>query len=104
MKVRIFDNRLEKFIWSLEKPTIAKVLRVIDLLELFGNRLNMPHSKKVVGRLFELRIRGTQEVRILYVFSGGEAVLLHGFIKKSRQAPKRDIDIALGKLKHLTSI
>lgn len=32
MEIRIFDNQLEKFIQSLEKSTIAKVLRTIDLL------------------------------------------------------------------------
>ncbi len=72
MEARIFDDDLEKFIKSLEKSTIAKVLRIIDLLELFGNRLNMPHSKKVVSHLFELRIRGVHEVRILYVFNKGK--------------------------------
>lgn len=104
MEVRILDSDLEKFIKSLEKPTIAKVLRIIDLLELFGNKLNMPHSKKVTGHLFELRIRGVQEVRILYVFNKEEAVLLNGFIKKSSRIPKKEISIALGKLNRLTRI
>ena len=104
MEVRIFDSDLEKFIELLEKSTTAKVLRIIDLLELFGNKLGMPHSKMVFNRLFELRIRGIQEVRILYVFDKGEAVLLHGFIKKSRHVPKKEIDLALGKLNRLTSV
>jgi len=36
MKIRIFDISLEQFIGSLQKPTIAKVLRTLDLLEEFG--------------------------------------------------------------------
>ncbi|MFA5792579.1 MAG: type II toxin-antitoxin system RelE/ParE family toxin [Candidatus Gracilibacteria bacterium] len=55
---------VEKFILKLEKPTIAKVLRTVDLLEKFGNDLGMPHSKKIRHNLFELRVRGGQEVRI----------------------------------------
>ena len=55
--VRLVDSKVEAFIRSLEKPTIAKVLRTIDLLETFGNTLGAPHSKKVNARLFELRIR-----------------------------------------------
>jgi len=102
MEIRIFDESLEKFIKSLEKLTIAKILRVIDLLELFGNKLGMPHSKIVYKHLFELRIRGIQEIRILYAFHRGEIILLHGFIKKSNQIPKKEIGIALGKLKRLT--
>lgn len=69
MKIQIFDNTLEKFILSLEKITIAKVLRTIDLLEQFGFKLGPPHTKKIAHNLFELRIRGRQEVRIFYTFS-----------------------------------
>lgn len=104
MNVRIFDSDLEKFIKSLEKMTIAKVLRTIDLLELFGNRLGLPHSKKVARYLFELRVRGTQEVRILYAFDKGATVLLHGFVKKSQKIPRKEIRAALDKLGRLTHI
>lgn len=57
MKINI-DDAVEKFIQSLEEFTIAKILRTIDLLEKFGIRLGMPHSKRVSSKLFELRIRG----------------------------------------------
>ncbi|MHA1658561.1 MAG: type II toxin-antitoxin system RelE/ParE family toxin [Promethearchaeota archaeon] len=84
MIVRIFDSSLEKFIVSLEKPTISKILRVIDLLEKFGQNLGLPHSKKIAVRLFELRIRGKQEVRIFYTFHKSQIILFHGFVKNSR--------------------
>ena len=99
MKIRIFDNSLEKFIQSLEKSTIAKVLRVIDLLEKFNFKLDLPHSKKISNRLFELRIRGKQEIRIFYTFHKSEIILLSGFIKKSQKIPKKEINIAIQKLK-----
>lgn len=94
MVVKMLDSDLERFIRSLEKKTIAKILRVIDLLEEFGNELKEPHSKKVQGNIFELRIRGRQEVRILYIFSGKTAILLHGFVKKSSKTPKKEINVA----------
>ncbi len=98
MNIRFFDSELEKFIHSLDKQTIAKVLRVIDLLETFGYQLGLPHSKKVHEHLFELRIRGKQEVRIFYVFHKNEAMLLHGFVKKSERIPKKEMDKALQRL------
>ena len=70
------DPKVERFISSLSKQAIAKVLRTIDLLEEFGNQLGMPHSKKVDAGLFELRIRGQQEIRIFYAFHKGTAYLL----------------------------
>ena len=104
MEIRIFDSQLEKFIQSLDKPTIAKVLRVIDFLELFGSQLGMPHTKKITNRLFELRVRGQQEIRIFYTFRNKIVVLLHGFVKKSDKIPRKEINIAINKLQALDTV
>jgi len=101
MEIRILDGSLENFIESLEKPTIAKVLRTVDLLERFGSRLGLPHSKRISARLYELRIRGAQEVKIFYTFHKSQIFLLRGFIKKSEKTPKKEIQAALQKLKKL---
>ena len=101
MEIRNFNDSIEKFIKSLEKQTIAKVIHTIDLLEEFGHRLGLPHSKKVRGELFELRVRGVQEIRILYTFHKSYIVLLHGFIKKSQKIPKKEINKALARLRVL---
>ena len=101
MEIKILDSSLEEFIESLQKPTIAKVLRTIDLLEEFGSKLGMPHTKKISARLFELRIRGAQEIRIFYTFHKSQIYLLHGFIKKSERTPQKEIRTALQKLKNL---
>lgn len=98
MDILFFDSKLETFINSLEPETVAKALRTIDLLQMFGNRLTLPHSKKISARLFELRVRGKQEIRIIYVFHKGSVVLLHGFIKKSERIPQRELANALRKL------
>ncbi len=96
------DPGVDKLIWSLEKPTIYKILRTIDLLERFGYQLSMPHSKKITDNLFELRVRGQQEVRIFYCFHQGRAHLLSGFVKKSQKTPRTEIDKAINKRGGLT--
>lgn len=101
MNIQIFDRVLEDFIQSLEKATIAKILRTIDLLKLFGNKLSLPHSKNIAPHLFELRIRGIQEVRIIYAFHGSEAILLHGFLKSTARLPKKELALAITKFKKL---
>ena len=104
MKARAFDNKLEKFIASLDTKTGPKVTRTIELLEEFGPRLGMPHSRKVRDDIFELRIRGIQEIRIFYIFHEHSIVLLHGFIKKSQKIPRKELRVALKKAKALDSI
>ena len=97
MDVHFFDDDLEKFIRALDPATIAKVLRTVDLVEKFGNKLIMPHSKPLKDGLFELRIRGIQEIRIIYTFHNRGAVLLHGFVKKTQRTPIRHLNSALRK-------
>jgi phage-related protein len=101
MEVRAFDNSIEKFISSLDKKTGPKVVRMTEFLEEFGPELGMPHSRKVQEGMFELRVRGVQEARILYVFHKNSIVLLHAFIKKSQKIPKRELRVALQRKKVL---
>ncbi len=104
MEIQFFDDKLGKFIRTLEKLTIAKVLRTIDLLERFGYQLEMPHSKKIGNGLFELRVRGAQEARIFYTFRKDKAILLSGCIKKAGRIPRRKLSVARQKLKALDII
>lgn len=93
------NRSVETFITKLEKHTIAKTLRTIDLLERFGFELTFPHTKKIDKNLHELRIRSDQEVRIFYTFKNNAIVLLHGFVKKTQRTPSREIEQARQELK-----
>lgn len=96
------ERPVKEFIKSLSSSTIAKVTSTINLLEQYGPLLNMPHSKKVIGEIYELRIRGREEVRIFYAFRGNKIILLHAFQKKSQKTPAKEIKLALVRLKYLT--
>jgi phage-related protein len=74
------------------------------LLEKFGRGLTLPHSKKIDNEIYELRIRGRQEVRFFYAFQKANIALLHGFIKKSDKIPQREINTAINRLRQLTKI
>lgn len=104
MEIIFFDEQTETFLTKLDKPAIAKVLRTIDLLECFGHQLGMPHSKNINSKLFELRIRGKQEVRLIYTFYNSKAIILHGFVKKSQKISRKDLGIAQQKLLTLDKI
>lgn len=96
------DKPVEMVITSLDQSTIAKTAHIIDLLENYGHQLGMPHSKKLTPDVYELRIRGRQEVRILYSFVKKDIYLLHAFIKKQQKTPKKEIETALTRLRSLT--
>lgn len=90
----ISNSEIEKFIKSLERVSMERTARTILLLKTFGNNLGMPHSKHIDVNLFELRVRGQQEVRIFFFFKNRQAILLSGFIKKSNKTPGREIERA----------
>ncbi|MEX2007480.1 MAG: type II toxin-antitoxin system RelE/ParE family toxin [Candidatus Levyibacteriota bacterium] len=103
MKTSFINPKLETYLFSLEKATIAKIVRMTQLLEAFGNKLDMPYSKQLGRNFYELRIRGSQEVRIFYCFHQNKAIFVHAFLKKSQKTPAKEIEIALTRIKALTS-
>jgi len=89
LEIKFFSPEIELFIEHLDNATVAKILRTLDLLEKFGNKLGMPYSKKIGNSLFELRVRGKIEVRIIYCFHDNVIVLLYAFVKKTQKIPSR---------------
>lgn len=96
------EEPVKEFIKSQNPATIAKITHVLDLLEKFGSFLGMPHSKKMTSGLFELRIRGKQEIRIFYTIVKKNIYLLHAFQKQSQKTPSKEINIAKQRIKLLT--
>ena|SRR3990167_6719562 len=96
------EKPVEVLIKSLDQSTTAKAIHIIDLLENYGPQLGMPHTKKLTSDLYELRVRGRQEVRIFYSLVKNDIYLIHAFVKKKQKAPRKEIETALDRLKSLT--
>jgi phage-related protein len=75
----------------------ARYLRIVELLESFGpEQVGMPHVRPLGGKLWELRMRGRDGIgRAIYLAaSGRRLVVLHAFIKKTRQTPRAAMELA----------
>jgi len=58
--------------------------------------LGLPLVDHIGSGIWEIRSRlPTRIARTLFCVHGGEIVLLHGFIKKTRKTPKEDRALAL---------
>lgn len=92
---------VKEFIDNLDEKSQARVHNTLELLTEFGVKLGLPHAKKVTGTpLWELRILGEKSLRFFYVAKvGKEFLLLHGFVKKTQKAPRKEIKVALGRLR-----
>jgi len=93
------------FIQSLEAKKQAKIAREIDLLEKFGNELHFPHVDTIKGEkykgLWELRTEFASNIFRIFFFlpAINNAVLLHGIVKKKQKTPKKELDVALERMK-----
>lgn len=94
MEIRNFTTEIDKFLGDLEEITRSKVSKILHMLAIAGNEIEMPYSKSLNGGLFELRISGKIPVRIIYCFHENCAVLLHIFTKKTEKIPKKELSLA----------
>jgi phage-related protein len=85
------------FINSLNNKQKAKIFRIFSNIENYGLSSIQPHIKKVIGTpLWEIRILGQDNIRIIYVTKLKiEIIVLHAFFKKIQKTPQKEIDIAL---------
>jgi phage-related protein len=99
------ESPVEDFIEALPKEVRAKVRANLDWLQEVGNQAAAPISKPLGRGLFEVRVSvGRIEVRLLYAFFPGKRiVLLHGFQKKTRATPARDLQTARARMQELSA-
>ncbi|MBI4089339.1 MAG: type II toxin-antitoxin system RelE/ParE family toxin [Candidatus Levybacteria bacterium] len=99
------NKPVEEFINSLEEKVQVKIFRTLELLEEFGTRMGLPHVKKLTSTpLWELRMLGSNNIRIFYVAQKQKQfLLLHAFKKKTQKTDKKEIKIALERLRECGS-
>lgn len=83
----------------------ASYARLTNLLQEFGLDLRMPHSRAMGGGLFELRPKGCEGIaRVFYCMKvGRKIIILHSFIKKTNETPKRELDLANRRQKEIAA-
>ena len=56
----------------------------------------MPLCRPLGGGLWEVRsdLTSNRIARLLFCFTEGRILALHGFVKKTQKTPQRDIDLA----------
>src|SRR4030042_84128 len=97
------EKPVEGFIKQQQPQAQAKILHKITLLQQYGIQLGMPHSRQLGSGIYELRIRGKEELRIMYCFRNKTIYLLHAFKKQTQKTPKTELEVAVKRLNSLTS-
>lgn len=90
----------KNFIESLPAFQARKVGRVLAYIKQYGLITAIHHVKKLTGTpLWEIRILGQDNIRVLYAIKDQDAIIiLHGFIKKAQKTPLKELGTALNRL------
>ena len=81
---------------AAHKKAIGEDIKTVQ----FGWPLGMPLVKKLQPYLWEVRSKVPDGIaRVLFTIDGKMMILLHGFIKKTRKIPQKEINTAKSRLK-----
>ena len=93
-------SAVESFIDALSADEKVDTMVGIDMLQSHGVSLGRPWVAPLGKGLWELRLRTRRQLRILYFLGTARTfVLLHAFVKKTREVPASEIRIATRRMK-----
>lgn len=100
-EISYFDEKVEKQLYCWPQKMLAKYLRIIDLMEKEGPDLGMPLTRAMGGGLFEIRAKSVEGIGRAFfcIVIDREIVILHQFIKKTNQTPRKELEIARERMK-----
>jgi len=101
--VETLNRAVDAEIEALPKDMRARLVRLTELIQLFGFRgLPRDSVKHLDEKLWELRITGRDGIsRAIYVTASGQRVIiLRVFIKKTQKTPQRELDVNFQEVVH----
>ena len=102
--VETLNTTVDKELAALPVDMRARFVRICELIEAVGlERVGVPYIRHLTGPLWEMRMKGRDGIsRALYVtVQRKRVVVVRVFIKKTRQTPRQEIDLALKRAKEV---
>ena len=97
MNYQIYTGgKVQKFIDGLDKIRRARVDRIYDLFEMYGTYMPGKYIKKLGPNLWELR---PGDIRLFLTIKGIQGFVVHGIMKKTQKTPRKDLSLAMQRIK-----
>lgn len=107
-KINYYHNQnnrspIKEWIDTLGYEPKAELFRVFEMLQKYGTQLGLPFIRPLESKIYEVRVKDRSGIyRVLYfAHSDKTFVMLHGFQKKTQATPRKELDIALKRMKEL---
>ena len=97
---------VEDFISGLEDRLQAAVVVALDQIRVLGIGAPGVSFRQIKGKLWEIRVQAGGAARLFYVIRAPEdreqeLILLHAYLKQTQKAPKREIAVAISRMKEI---
>ena len=104
--IEYYSGKVEQEVLGLPDGLLARYLRLVDRLIMFGSNLGMHHTRAMGDGLFELRIKGQEGIaRVFYcTLVGQRIIVLHSFVKKTDKTPLKELEIARRRMKEMNGL
>jgi phage-related protein len=81
----------------------AEIFKIFEMLLKYGTDLGLPFIRPIESKLYEVRAKDKSGIyRVLYFAHKDKTfMMLHGFQKKTQATPRKEIDIALKRMKEV---
>ncbi len=102
-KIKFYNKSVEQSVDKLEKSIKFKMLAIFNMMLEHGPDLGMPFTKAMGKGLFEARAKGQAGIArgFFCIVSNTTIMILHVFVKKTEKTPKKELDLAIKRLKEV---
>ncbi|MBS1254609.1 MAG: hypothetical protein MAG581_00405 [Deltaproteobacteria bacterium] len=96
-----YDEKVQEAVEQWPVGIRAVYTRVTERMMLHGPNLGMPFTRSIGNGLFEIRLKGKGGIgRAFYcTIVNKQILILHVFRKKTQKTPRRELEIAMKRLK-----
>jgi phage-related protein len=102
-KITFYNQKVLKQIRSFPVGIQTNLTYILELIAELGPNLGKPHTAPLGKGLFEIRAKGKGGISRSFfcTMHEHEVVILHSIIKKSQKAPKKEVALAIKRMKEI---
>ncbi|MCA1784716.1 MAG: type II toxin-antitoxin system RelE/ParE family toxin [Desulfotignum sp.] len=99
--IEFYNSKVKIQTLELPEGIVANLIRTLELIREFGPNLGKPHTASLGKGLFEIRAKGKEGIARSFfcTVQNKKIIILHTIIKKGMKAPKKDMDLAIKRMK-----
>ncbi|KIM04667.1 MAG: hypothetical protein KN64_06765 [Sulfurovum sp. AS07-7] len=107
-KINYYKNKnnkspIKEWLNEIGNEPKAEIFKIFEMLSKYGIELGLPFVKPIQNKLYEIRAKDKSGIYRVFYFAYKDKtfVMLHGFQKKTQTTPRKEIDIAIKRMKEI---